>query len=243
MKKLFILVCLFHFSLVIFGQNKKTTHSLAIELIPIGHQYAPGNGLSCSYNLEKGRFYQSFTLGYFSIHYNSSFSSETTINYLEQDRWSTEIDYEVDDEFPFLASFETEELQNLGFHQFKPKPDYRLNRYVSYELLYKILGTKIKVLTGMGLTFGLTNRSYTVYGLDGTIIGSIDNEERGEFWININARAKYLYFGPSGKLILDYQLADNLYAGISGGFHYIFNKKFAPDAALYYLGLRVKVDI
>jgi hypothetical protein len=241
MRKAIISSILIFITFSVFGQ-KNGIHGLSLEIIPLGHQYVRGEGLHVNYEYEQGKICHVFSLGHFFSDFNSTHSAQYTNFSDDPGRWSTDIDYEINEDFPFLAPFYLyEELQHHGFYQMKPKLDYRLNRYLSYELLYKLIDKRFRVLPGMGITAGLTNRSYTIYGLDGRITGNISDEEYGEFWITINARAKYLYYGLTGKLVMDYLITDRFSAGITGGFQAILNREFESDTTVFYLGLKTKV--
>lgn len=241
MRQVILFSFLTSIALSVFGQ-KDGKHALSVEFIPLGHQYVRGDGLHVNYEFDHGKVCHVFTMGYFFSDFNSSFSAQYTNFTDDPGRWSTEIDYEINEDFPFFApKYLYEDLQNHGYYQFKPKLDSRLNRFISYELLYKLINNRFRVMPGVGITTGLATRSYTIYGLDGRIIGNIDDEDYGEFWININARAKYLYYGITGKLVLDYLFSDRFSAGITTGFQALMNRNFNTDTTVYYLGLKAKV--
>ena len=127
-------------------------------------------------------------------------------------------------------------LDSWGLKHYKPKMSFRLNRYFTYEILYKLLDKKLNISTGIGTTIGITNREDTWVGFTGEIQNNVSGLSE-EMWVNINIRAKYLYLGWTGKLVADYLVTERLNLGISDGFHYIFDKEWGADETLYYVGL------
>ncbi|MEY4902663.1 MAG: hypothetical protein RLZZ292_478 [Bacteroidota bacterium] len=251
--KYFIFLCFIVFSsFTIYGQNKvkrqqQQTSSLSIELIPVALMQSAGSGLNIQYGVEgKSRFKSLFSIGFLYNNSNTGHEREYfTSNGVPLAEWSTEVDIETTRPYPLggvVNSNDFNNLDKLGIKQFKPKLAYRLNRYVSYEFLYKVLNKKLAIASGVGLTFGLTNRDDTHVGFTGTIENPVSGlSER--FWVNINIRAKYLYTGATAKLLIDYPITDRLNLGATLGLHYIFDKNFSEDIKIPYLGLTTKIKI
>jgi hypothetical protein len=155
-----------------------------------------GSGLNIQYGTEfKNRFCRVASFGFMYENYNTGFEREFfTSNGVPLAEWPTEVDIETNRPYPLggvVNGIDFENLDKLGFKQYKPKMGYRLNRYLSYELMYRITSNKLKMYAGVGPTLGLTNRDDTHVGFTGTIKNTFYGlEER--FWININIRAKYL---------------------------------------------------
>ena len=74
-------------------------------------------------------------------------------------------------------------------------------------------------------------------------LGVTIEEADGEFWITINARAKYLYWGPTLKAMALLALNDKVSLGLSGGFHYILNRNFESDPSLSYIGVLAQLKL
>ena len=229
-----------------FGQKKAFDRSISIELVPLAQMYGYSNGLMASYNFQGKRFYHSLTVGLvFSNHLSGAEAERIKVNGKPYEQWATEIDFQTEYPFPLGGVVKNdifEQLNDFGFHHFKPRFDYRLNRFLSYEALYKIIDKRFRLACGLGVTAGLTNREYTVVGFSGEITNQL-NYFSEAFWVNINARAKYLYWGPVMRLMIDYRLTDNFRAGISGSFQYLFDRNHRVDEGVYLLGLRFEARI
>lgn len=250
MKK-YLLVFSFLFVFIqLIGQNKKWDHSLVVEVIPFSHKLYDGTGLNVNYQIEKKRFCHSITLGFNYFEFETGHSQFITNFDDDPGRYSTSVDYEIDEDFPFLyqnsinGKNDYEILQNYGLSNLKPALDYRLQRYLTYEILGKVLQNKINIYVGLGLSLGLVNTSYTVYSMDGFIVKDDKNALVEDFWVRFNVRAKYLYVAPTTKLIIEYPINDRLDLGISGGLHFLLDREFkAEDYSLSYLGIRAKIKI
>ena len=219
---------------------------MSVEIIPVAQLLAGANGAQISYNYSHNRFIHSFTGGFIFSNFETGTEFEKfSSNGNPVAKWSTEVDIETNRPYPLggvVNQIDFDNLDSWGFKSYKPKIRYRLNRYITYELLYNIFNKKINIYTGIGLTAGITNREESWVGFPGII----ENEVFGlseEMWVNINIRAKYLYLGWTGKLVADYPITERLNLGISGGFHYIFDKEWGADETLYYVGLLSKIWI
>lgn len=229
------------------GQPKTAHHSLSFEIIPSSFMMSVGSGLNIQYGFEsKNKFLSLLGIGFMYDNYTTGFEREFfTSNGVPLAEWSTEVDIETNRPYPLggvVNSIDFQNIDKLGFKQYKPKMGYRLNRYFLYELLYKVSGRKIQIFTGAGLTVGMTNRDDTHVGFTGTIKNEFNGlEER--FWININIRAKYLYLGSTAKINLIYPVNSRLNVGLTSGIHYIFDKKFREDIKIPYIGVTTKINL
>ena len=242
MKYLLTLILLI---IIVFNSYCQRKHSVSIELIPVAQLFTEASGAQVSYNMEHNRFIHSFTLGFVYANYHSGFELEDyTVNGQPIRKWSTEVDIETNRPYPFgvVNNIHFHNLDVLGIKQYKPNLSYRLNRYFTYELLYKVLDRKVNISGGVGTTIGLTNRDDTVVGFTGEIIDGI-TKQKEEFWININIRAKYLYLGWTGRFIADYPITERFKLGLSSGFHYIFDKEWRADQTMYYVGVFGQIRI
>lgn len=229
------------------GQPKTKHHALSFEVVPAALMVGLGSGLNLqhSYNFNS-RLSSLSTVGFMYNSYTTGLERELfTSNGVPLAEWSTEVDIYTNRPYPLggvVNMIDFENLDRLGFKQYKPKMGYRLNRYLSSELLYKVLNRKLQIYAGLGTMIGLTNRDDTHVGFTGTIENGFTGlKER--FWININIRAKYMYLGSTAKLLFIYSVNDRLGLGFSSGIHYIFDKRFREDTKIPYIGITAKVGI
>ncbi len=218
-------------------------HTLAIELIPWGYlQTGQTTGLQAGYEYSRRRWTHAFTAGMVYDNFHSGLERETvTVNGQPPAGWSTEVDIFTTRPYPLggvVNELDFRWLESWGFRHSRPKQSYRLNRYLTYECLYHIVqGRRFSLRLGPGITAGLTNRDDTVVGFTGDISSGVTGHTE-RFWININVRARYLYWGPAARLVADYRISERFSLGLSGGLHYIFAKGFREDVKMPYLGVR-----
>jgi hypothetical protein len=250
MKKCFFLLSFLLVIIQLNAQNEKRDHSLVVEVLPFMHKFSYGNGLQLNYQIEKNRFCHAFSMGFYYSDYQAGHSQFISNFNDDPARWSTTVDYEVDEDFPyfyentFIGTTDYEILQNYGFSNLKPRLDYRLHRYLTYEFLGKIIQNKINLYFGIGLSLGLANTSYTIYSMDGFIVKDDKNQLVEDYWVRFSVRAKYLYLAPTSKIVLDIPINEKLDLGFSGGLHYMLDREFKGEIySLYYLGLRAKIKL
>jgi hypothetical protein len=231
---------------MIYGQIKKNSYLIA-ELTPTTLTKGNGSGLSIQYGVEgNNRLFSLFSIGFMYDNYTTGLEREFfTSNGVPLAEWSTEVDIETTRPYPLSGVVNSNDFKNLdklGIKQFKPKIGYRLNRYIAYELLYKLLNKKLNIYSGFGSTFGITNRDDTHVGFTGTIRNGINGTSE-KFWVNINIRAKYLYLGATNKIFIDYPITERVKFGVSTGLHYIFDKNFREDTKIPYFSVTTKVQL
>ncbi|MBP9927219.1 MAG: hypothetical protein KBF45_14655 [Cyclobacteriaceae bacterium] len=242
----------FSFLLILFipiwatAQNN-SNNFIYIELVPFASMMSNGNGAQFGFSHKtKNHFVHNFGLGFL---FNNSPSGNEVDKFSFNDKpireWSSEIDYTTHRPFTFenlVDGNDFENLDNYGIKHFKPQLSYRLNRYLNYDLQYDFRIKKLDLLIGVGLQGGLTVREDTYVGFTGKIISDVTGEE-DEFWIQFNIRAKYLYWAPTSKLVVEYPVGKNLKLGLNCGLNYIFGRNFTNDTVILYGGLGVKVGI
>lgn len=247
MKQQIILTAILFFKLCAqsLGQVNTGNNSLSFEIIPTSFMMSVGSGLNIQYGFEsKNKLLSLVSVGFMYNDYTTGFERELfTSNGVPLAKWSTEVDIKTNRPYPLggvVNSIDFQNIDKLGFKQFKPKMGYRLNRYILYEMLYKVKIRKIRIFAGAGVALGMTNRDDTHVGFTGTIKNGVNGlEER--FWININIRAKYLYFGGTAKIDFLYPVNRRLDVGLTSGIHYIFDKYFREDIKIPYLGIVTKI--
>lgn len=246
MKTILSIVLSIILSNMLYCQNINKQHTLTIEILPIAQLLAGANGAQISYNYQKNRIVHSFTGGFVFSNFSTGTELENfTSNGEPLAKWATEVDIETNRPYPLggvVNQIDFTNLDSWGLKSYKPKMGFRLNRYVTYELSYNIINKKLNIYSGIGITSGLTNREESWVGFP----GDIKNEVSGlseKIWVNINIRAKYLYLGWTGKLVVDYPISNKVKIGLSGGFNYIFNKDWGADETLYYIGILGKLKI
>lgn len=229
------------------GQSKVKHHSVSFEVIPMAFMMSAGSGLNIQYGYEfNSRLFSLATIGFMYNNYTTGFEIELfTSNGIPLAEWSTEVDIFTNRPYPLggvVNDIDFENLERLGFKQFKPKMGYRLNRFLSCELLYKTINRQIQMYAGIGMTLGMANRDDTHVGFTGTIKNGFNGSEE-RFWININIRSKYLYLGSTAKLLIVYPINDRFSVGLSSGIHYLFDKNFREDTKIPYLGITTIISI
>ena len=156
------------------SQSVKLKHSLSFEIIPVSYMMTVGSGLNIQYAFEsKKRFLSLVSAGFMYNNFNTGHEREFfTSNGVPLAKWSTEVDINTTRPYPLGGIVNSNDFQNLdklGFKQFKAKMGYRLNRYLSYELLYKLSKRKLQFYAGGGITLGMTNSDETHVGFSGNI--------------------------------------------------------------------------
>lgn len=230
----------------LYGQENSKQYSVSLEAIPLAIMQGNANGLNVGFSIENKKLIHSFSLGFmFSNFYSGHELGTLKVNDTLPARYSTEVDIYTNRPYPLGGVVNDIDLSNLdsyGIKQFTPLMSYRLNRYINYELLYKLIDKRVKLMFGFGFGAGLTNREDTHVGFTGEITNGFNNlTER--FWININIRAKYLYLNALSKLVIEYPISKKVNLGLSGGIQYIFDKNFNEDVKIPYLGLSARVKI
>lgn len=83
---------------------------------------------------------------------------------------------------------------------------------------------------------GLTNRDDVIVGFTGEIVVNATGQ-RDNFWVNMNFKTRYLFFGLDGNVGLKYHFNDRLAIGINGRLNYILNRNLIEDEKFIYTGL------
>ncbi|MEZ4906705.1 MAG: hypothetical protein R2771_03455 [Saprospiraceae bacterium] len=229
MKNIFLISVFLLYLLSNIEAQNSSRNSVSIEIIPLAVMQANATGLNVSYQHDKNRFVHFLSIGfiYTNFHPGTQLGSVKVSDTLPA-RYSTEVDITTNRPYPLGGVVDENDFNNLdnyGIKQFIPKMSFRLNRFVNYDLLYKVIDRKLKVNFGLGVGIGLTNREDSYVGFVGTIKNEF-NELSDELWVNINIRAKYIYLNASARLNIEYPISKNVNLGISGGIQKIFDKNF-----------------
>lgn len=239
--KVFVMcICLF-FSITLVSQN----NLLSIEIIPYASMKRIGTGLNISYHYYfNNSFGASINGGIMYASFDSGLEKEFfTSNGVQLSQWSNSIDIYTSQPFPLneiVDSDDFEYFSNQGFKHYKPHSSFRLNRFVNLKLQYRKRLKKISFDAGLGPMIGLANRDDVIVGFTGEIILNATGQ-RDSFWVNLNFKTRYLFFGLDGNLGMKYHINDRLTIGVNGGINYILNRNLIEDEKYIYTGITTSV--